>query len=70
MINHNREIIDLDEGDEVEHINYLSEFREKVWPIYQKEGMSFGDALIIWKLNTINNALYDLEEAVKGEKYE
>ena len=60
MINkltHNDPMIDMPECDEIEHINFLSEFREKVWPIYRNEGMTFGEAMIVWRLNVLNNTM-------------
>ena len=70
MINkltHNEPMIDIPEVDEIEHINYLSDFREKVWPIYNKEGMTFGEALIVWRLNCLNNTMRDVRDAIEGE---
>lgn len=59
QLSHNDELIDLNEAIEIEHINYLKEFQQKVYPLYAKY-VGFGEAMILWKLNCIHNAIREL----------
>lgn len=57
-----------EEATEVNWIEYLSEFKEEIYPIFEKHGISFADAIIIWKLNTVRNSIDKVEELLEGER--
>lgn len=67
-LTHNDELIEFPEDNEIEHINYLKEFREKIYPIYEPY-MSLGDALITWKLNVVHNAICELINERRDNSY-
>ena len=60
-------IIDMDEETEVSHIEFLSEFEDEVWPIYQRRGLTKDTALLAWQLNNIQNTLLRIRDAVEED---
>jgi hypothetical protein len=50
-LRHNEELIDMGEDVEINHRNYLTEWDEKVWPIFKNRGISKEGALTYWMLN-------------------
>jgi hypothetical protein len=69
-LSHNDELIEFPEEDEINHINYLAEFREKVYPAYKKQGMTLFEAMSLWQLLNIKNAIHALVEKDDGRSYE
>lgn len=51
------DIIELNETVEINHRQYLLEFDEKVWPIFEQRGYSKDTALLFWLLNRMENKL-------------
>lgn len=47
------DLIDYPEQDEIEWRVYLTEFREKVWPTMQEQGLTFSEALMLWRYERI-----------------
>lgn len=64
-LDHNDEMIDFDEACEIQHINYLIEFKDKVWPIYQAQGFTLGEAFFAWKFNVLKNTVDELIEEMR-----
>ncbi len=56
-LQHSKEMIQVDESDEIALRNYLSEFNEKVWPIYQRYGFPKHAALIDHSLDQMRGRL-------------
>ena len=54
------DIINFDEEVERSHIDNLREFKEKVYPLYQRNGFTLPQALTVWQLQGIQNSLFDL----------
>lgn len=59
--------IPMAEATEIAHRNYLSEFNEKVLPIYAHYGFSKDTALLAWMLCKIENRLDDVVDAIRDD---
>lgn len=57
---HNTPGIELDEATEISWTVFLRDFEEQVWPIFEKRGYSRDTALMIWKLNIMENEIENL----------
>jgi hypothetical protein len=62
MTERTKEFIPMAEATEIAHRNYLSEFNEKVWPIYQRYGFSRDAALLSWNLDKMRERLEGIEQ--------
>lgn len=51
------ELIEFSESIEKSHREYLREFKEKVFPVYKREGFTLYEALMMWQSNSIYNLL-------------
>lgn len=52
--------IELLESDERSWREYLTEFKEKVYPLFEPYGFSIPQALQAWELNRLKNMLREL----------
>lgn len=43
----------------------LAEFEIKMWPLFKIRGYTKGEAIIAWKLNLIQTAVENVEEALR-----
>jgi hypothetical protein len=66
MMSHAREFITMSETNEASHRNFLAEFEEKAWPIYQRYGYSRDTALLMWNLDSIRESVEAIEEHATG----
>jgi hypothetical protein len=51
------EVVEFTEDVEVSHREYLAEFKEKVWPVFEPYGFTFPEAYNYWALNKLHNAV-------------
>ena len=59
----------LDEEAERQWRDYLPDFKRDVWePLFKPYGVTLGEALIVWKLNTMNNNVIDVENAIRRDE--
>lgn len=66
-LTHNEEILVLSEETEIQHINYLNEFKEKVYPIYRQAGFTLAEAFLAWKLNSVNSNICELSDWIREQ---
>jgi len=59
--------IELDEESEISWTVFLTDFEEQVWPIFQKRGYSKDTALMIWKLNIMENEIENLVQMFSND---
>lgn len=64
-LDHNDELITMSERTEALHRNYLAEFEEKVWPIYQRWGYTKDTAMLAWMLMRVTDRQDDMIELLK-----
>lgn len=57
--------LNTNEETEISWINGLKEFDEEVWPIFQRRGYSKGDAMMLYQMQGIKNALYTIQEILQ-----
>lgn len=67
VMEHAQELIPFAERTEIMHRNYLAEFREKVWPMYQRYGFSLDAAMTIWMLNKLMNNIEELIDLMRED---
>lgn len=58
-------IVDMDEDAEISHIQFLAEFEEEVWPIYERHGYTKDTALLSYQLNLTQNVMIRVRDAVE-----
>jgi len=52
--------IDFAEVDEEDWRQYLAEFREKVWPMFEEQGFTFPQAYAVWRQEQVITRLVEL----------
>lgn len=52
--------IDLSEKYEEAWIVYLTEFDEKIWPIFKRHGYTKDAALLMWRMQAIYDAVDEM----------
>lgn len=57
--------VDIPEISEISWRNYLKGFNEEIYPIFEKHGISRGEALICWTLNRLENSIEELIEELR-----
>lgn len=62
MMEHAEEFIPMAETDEASYRNYLCEFEEKVWPIFERYGYTKDTALLMWTLEKIRMGIQAIQE--------
>lgn len=63
MADDNDDFITFDEEQERNWRQWLSEFKEKVYPVFQGYGLTLPEAMMLWKLQSIYNELGQNEDA-------
>ncbi len=43
-------------------VKFLGEFKDGFYPLIAEHGLTFGEALLLWKLNEIYNVVCDLRD--------
>lgn len=61
------DIIEFAEDCERSHRDYLAEFKEKVYPIFEPYGFTFADAYNQWTLNKIHTVLDEIARHLSGD---
>lgn len=59
--------IDVTEENEISWINSLSDFDEKVWPLFEKHGYTKDAAHLMWFLNRVVNKLDEVVDVLESE---
>jgi len=59
----------LEEWTEVTWINFLTEFEEQVWPIFKRRGYKKDTALMVWKLNIMENTMDNVLATLEGDEH-
>jgi hypothetical protein len=49
---------------------HLEDFKRVAYPILAEHGLSIGEALILWELNKITNALRDINDRLEAQDSE
>lgn len=57
-----------DEIVEVSWINELSEFKENVWPAFERAGFTIGEAYQTYTVNMLKNSVIDLIDEIRELK--
>jgi hypothetical protein len=60
------DFIDFTEAIERSWRLYIRHFRDEVYPMFGEQRISLGDALIIWELNRMKNAITSLADRDNG----
>lgn len=55
------EAIDFTESAERSWRDFFSDFKEKVYPMFKEQGISYADAIIIWEISRLTNAVTNRE---------
>ena len=58
------EFIEMHERTEIYYRTYLSEFDEKVWPIFKHYGYPKSTALMMWSLDKLRCSVESIEEQI------
>jgi hypothetical protein len=56
------ELIDFCESDEQEWRQYFTEFREKVFPMFEEMGFTFQQAFVVWRQEQVITTLNGMEK--------
>jgi len=59
--------IELDEESEISWTVFLRDFEEQVWPMFKKMGYTKDTALMIWKLNIMENEIENLVQMFSND---
>ena len=59
--------LQIDEETEINWRQYIADFREQVWPVFQGQGFTFADAFHVWMANRLHNAITDLLDALEAD---
>jgi len=59
---HNQESFLDNEQDEVDWADYITQFKDEVFPLFKHQGFTLSEALIVWKLNEIGQRLSKLQD--------
>lgn len=60
-------LIDADEQVEHSWSDYLSDFKEEMYPIYAKHGIEFGMAVLLWEFNAIKNDIKFIKDHIEED---
>lgn len=52
------------------HKAWMEQFREIVFPTFEVQGFTFPEAVLIYKMNAISNAIWDTHEGPPKEDWE
>jgi hypothetical protein len=63
------EQIPLDESCEQDWIRYLTEFEERVWPMFKRRGYTKDAALITWKIHQVLINVGDLANPPNSDPF-
>lgn len=56
-----------DEKQEIMWVDYLKQFRDDVYPLFQQSGFSLPEAFSCWQMNRVNNSIHKLIEYFEEE---
>ncbi len=63
MADDDDDFITFNEEEERNWRQWLTEFKEKVYPVFQEYGTTLPEAMMLWKLQSIYNKLEQNEDA-------
>ena len=50
------------EQDEIDWADWLAQFKEEVFPLFEYQGLSFAEAVLVWKMNELSQRIKGLRE--------
>lgn len=60
--------LSFSERAEINWTQYLKDFREQVFPVFELQGISFESAFMCWVLNKVNNTLCEVADFLEKEE--